>query len=81
MHDPRRVSYLHDCLLQVHAAIEEGVPVAGYFAWSLMDDFEGAYGYSRRFGIVNTDYPTQQRVIKDSGYWYLNTIAGDGSNL
>ncbi len=81
VHDPMRVNYLHDYLLQVHAAIVEGVPVAGYFVWSLMDNFEWAFGYSKRFGIVYIDYPTQQRIIKDSGYWYRETIAANGSNL
>jgi beta-glucosidase len=78
VHDPLRIQYLHDHLLQGHAAIEEGVPLAGYFVWSLMDNFEWAYGYSRRFGIVYIDYPTQRRIIKDSGYWYRDTIAANG---
>ncbi len=78
VHDPLRIQYLHDHLLQAHAAIEEGVPLAGYFAWSLMDNFEWAYGYSRRFGLVYVDYPTQRRIIKDSGYWYRDTIAANG---
>jgi beta-glucosidase len=78
VHDPLRIQYLHDHLLQAHAAIEEGVPLAGYFAWSLMDNFEWAYGYSRRFGLVYIDYPTQRRIIKDSGYWYRDTIATNG---
>jgi beta-glucosidase len=78
VHDPLRIQYLHDHLLQAHAAIEEGVPLEGYFVWSLMDNFEWAYGYSRRFGIVYIDYPTQRRIIKDSGYWYRNTIVANG---
>ncbi len=78
VHDPLRIQYLHDHLLQAHKAIEEGVPLAGYFAWSLMDNFEWAYGYSRRFGLVYIDYPTQRRIIKDSGYWYRDTIATNG---
>ena len=78
VHDPLRIQYLHDHLFQAHAAIQEGVPLAGYFVWSLMDNFEWAYGYSRRFGIVYIDYPTQRRIIKDSGYWYRTTIAANG---
>jgi beta-glucosidase len=81
VHDPRRVQYLHDYLLQAQAAIAGGVPLAGYFAWSLMDNFEWAFGYSKRFGIVYIDYPTQRRIIKDSGYWYRDTIAANGGNL
>jgi beta-glucosidase len=75
VHDPRRLNFLHDYLEQAQAAIGEGAPLAGYFVWSLMDNFEWAQGYSQRFGIVYVDYPTQQRIIKDSGYWYRDTIA------
>ncbi len=78
VHDPSRIQYLHDHLLQAHAAMKEGVPLEGYFAWSLMDNFEWAYGYSRRFGLVYIDYPTQRRIIKDSGYWYRSTIVANG---
>ena len=81
VHDPRRIQYLHDYLLQAQAAIAAGVPLAGYFVWSLMDNFEWAQGYSKRFGIVYIDYPTQRRIIKDSGYWYRDTIAANGGNL
>ncbi len=81
MHDPRRVQYLHDYLLQAQAAIVDGVPLAGYFVWSLMDNFEWAFGYTKRFGIVYVDYPTQRRIIKDSGYWYRDTIVANGGNL
>jgi beta-glucosidase len=81
VHDPRRVQYLHDYLLQAQAAIAGGVPLAGYFVWSLMDNFEWAFGYTKRFGIVYIDYPTQRRIIKDSGYWYRDTIAANGGNL
>ncbi len=59
VHDPRRVNYLREHLLQAHAAIEDGVPLAGYFLWSLMDNFEWALGYARRFGIVYVDFATQ----------------------
>lgn len=81
VHDPRRIEYLHDYLLQAQAAIGDGVPLAGYFVWSLMDNFEWAYGYSKRFGVICIDYPSQQRIIKDSGYWYRDTIAANGDNL
>jgi beta-glucosidase len=75
VHDPQRIDYLREHLLQAHAALAEGVPLSGYFVWSLMDNFEWAQGYSKRFGVVYTDYPTQRRIIKDSGFWYRDMIA------
>ncbi len=65
--DSERVRYFQQHLQAVEQAIVEGVPVQGYFAWSLMDNFEWAEGYAKRFGIVYVDYSTQQRVLKDSG--------------
>ena len=53
----------------------DGAPVKGYFVWSLLDNFEWAHGYSKRFGIVYVDYPTLERVPKDSFYWYRDFIA------
>jgi beta-glucosidase len=73
--DPLRVAYLRDHLEAVAAALAQGVPVAGYFVWSLMDNFEWAEGYSKRFGLVYVDYPTQRRIVKDSGRWYAGFIA------
>ena len=73
--DPRRLAYLRDHLDAVAAALEHGVPVAGYFAWSLLDNYEWAEGYSKRFGLVYVDYATQRRIIKDSGRWYSGFIA------
>ncbi|HEX2915746.1 MAG TPA: GH1 family beta-glucosidase [Chloroflexia bacterium] len=70
VHDKLRLYYYQEHLHAALRAIQEGVPLAGYFAWSLMDNFEWAYGYSRRFGIVHVDYQTQKRTIKDSGHWY-----------
>jgi beta-glucosidase len=49
-----------------------------YFAWSLLDNFEWAFGYSKRFGIIYVDYPTQRRILKDSGQWYAQVIARNG---
>ena len=57
-----------------------GVPLAGYFVWSLMDNFEWAKGYTQRFGIVWVDYTTQQRILKDSALWYKDVIAENGVN-
>ena len=55
--------------------VDQGVPVRGYFYWSLMDNFEWAWGYDKRFGIVRVDYATQQRTVKDSGTAYARVIA------
>ncbi len=76
--DRRRVSYLHNHLTAAHRALECGVPLAGYFAWSLMDNFEWSFGYSQRFGLVWVNYETQQRILKDSALWYKKAIADNG---
>ena len=81
VHDPNRIDYLHRHLLALRKAAEEGVEVAGYFEWSLMDNFEWANGYNDRFGIVYVDYQTQERIPKDSAYWYQQIIAQNGENL
>jgi beta-glucosidase len=72
--DPRRVRYIHDHLAQAQRAVAEGVPLRGYFVWSLMDNFEWAYGYRMRFGLVYVDWTTQARTVKDSGRWYAQAI-------
>jgi beta-glucosidase len=76
VHDPERTEYLESHIDAVGRAVAEGVPVKGYFVWSLLDNFEWALGYSKRFGIVYIDYPTLERVPKDSFYWYRDHIAG-----
>ncbi len=76
--DERRIRYLKNHLIYLHKAISEGVLVRGYFVWSLLDNFEWAYGYSMRFGLVYVDYPTQKRIIKDSGRWYAQVIKENG---
>ncbi len=70
VHDERRVQYLHDHIDAVGIAMDAGADVRGYFVWSLLDNFEWAYGYDRRFGIIRVDYQTMQRTWKDSAYWY-----------
>ncbi|MEU6892302.1 GH1 family beta-glucosidase [Streptomyces sp. NPDC046557] len=70
LHDPRRIGYLREHLVAVHRAIGDGAPVEGYFLWSLMDNFEWAYGYAKRFGIVHVDYETQVRTPRSSARWY-----------
>lgn len=75
VHDPRRLQYIQDHLAQVLRAKREGVPVEGYLCWSLLDNFEWAEGYRPRFGLVYVDYPTQKRVLKDSGKWFRGFLA------
>ncbi|MEX0426839.1 glycoside hydrolase family 1 protein [Nocardioides sp. DS6] len=75
VHDPERRDYLAQHLRAVHDALEAGVDVRGYFAWSLLDNFEWAYGYGQRFGIVHVDYDTQVRTPKDSALWYAEVAA------
>ena len=77
VHDERRTRFLRDHVAAVHAAIERGVPVCGYFHWSLMDNFEWALGYAPRFGLVHVDYKTQTRTIKDSGREYARIAAAN----
>ncbi|GGK93220.1 beta-glucosidase [Sphaerisporangium melleum] len=72
--DPGRVAFLRDHLTAVRDALAEGVPVEGYYVWSLLDNFEWAEGYSARFGIVHVDYATQRRTPKDSALWYRDLI-------
>ncbi|MGX1670345.1 GH1 family beta-glucosidase [Streptomyces sp. NPDC055400] len=70
IHDPERIAYLHGHLSAVHRAIRDGADVRGYYLWSLMDNFEWAYGYEKRFGAVHVDYATQKRTPKSSAHWY-----------
>ncbi|MEU4540805.1 GH1 family beta-glucosidase [Streptosporangium sp. NPDC023825] len=78
VHDRDRVDYIDAHLRTCHAAIEAGIPLEGYFAWSLMDNFEWAWGYGKRFGLVHVDYETQARVPKESALWYAGTIRRGG---
>lgn len=74
VNDVDRIAYLHDHLSAVRAAMADGVDVRGYLAWSLLDNFEWACGYSKRFGLIRCDYESQQRTIKSSGRWYADVI-------
>ncbi len=78
VHDDRRLAYLDAHFRAAHEAIQCGVPLRGYFVWSLMDNFEWSFGYTKRFGIVYIDFETQQRIVKDSGLWYRDVIARNG---
>ena len=68
--DGDRTRYLVEHVAAAERAVAAGVPLCGYFAWSLLDNFEWAWGYSRRFGIIHVDFRTQQRTMKDSARWY-----------
>nr|8J3M_A Chain A, Beta-glucosidase [uncultured bacterium]8J3M_B Chain B, Beta-glucosidase [uncultured bacterium]8J3M_C Chain C, Beta-glucosidase [uncultured bacterium]8J3M_D Chain D, Beta-glucosidase [uncultured bacterium] len=81
VHDENRIDYMHRYLLQLKKAIADGVDVEGYYAWSLLDNFEWANGYNDRFGITYVDYETQQRIIKDSGFFYQQIIETNGDLL
>ncbi|HVL24977.1 MAG TPA: GH1 family beta-glucosidase [Thermomicrobiales bacterium] len=76
--DPKRQAYIHGHLLAARRAIDAGAKLRGYFAWSLLDNFEWAQGYSKRFGVTYVDYGTQARTIKDSGRWYAEVIEVNG---
>jgi beta-glucosidase len=77
IHDTQRRDYLMRHLGALRQAIGDGVPVKGYFAWSLVDNFEWAEGYLKRFGLVHIDYATQQRRLKDSAKWYRSFLKGE----
>jgi beta-glucosidase len=75
VHDADRVEFLRGHVAAIRAAIEQGVDVRGYFYWSMLDNFEWAWGYEKRFGLVRVDYETQERTLKDSGREYSRIIA------
>ncbi|MFR9721856.1 GH1 family beta-glucosidase [Streptomyces sp. MS19] len=75
VHDTDRVAYLHGHLHALADALAQGVDVRGYYVWSLLDNFEWAFGYDKRFGIVRVDYDTQERLPKDSYRWFRDLIA------
>ncbi len=81
VHDPQRIDFLTRYLLQLNRALQEGIDVRAFMHWSLLDNFEWAYGYDKRFGIIHVDFQTQKRIIKDSGYWYSTLIGTNGRSL
>jgi beta-glucosidase len=81
VHDPNRIDFLNRYLLALKCAAGEGADIRGYFHWCVTDNFEWAKGYTDRFGLVYCDFITQQRIIKDSGYWYCGVIRANGENL
>ena len=80
VHDPRRIDFLKNHFIQVRLAMLKGVDVRGYMVWSLMDNFEWGYGFSKRFGLIHVDYETRKRLIKDSGEWYAEVIKNNEVN-
>ncbi|MCA9556758.1 MAG: family 1 glycosylhydrolase, partial [Myxococcales bacterium] len=76
--DPAREDFLHEHILETHRALNDGVPLAGYYVWSLLDNFEWQHGYAPRFGLIYVDYPTQERIIKRSGRWYAEVTRENG---
>ena len=80
VHDPNRIDFLARYLRELKKAAEE-IDLRGYFQWSLLDNFEWARGYSERFGLIYVDYQTQERIMKDSAYWYEQVIRTNGENL
>lgn len=81
IYDPARENYLHRYLLALRRAADDGVDVAGYFQWSLFDNFEWAKGYAERFGLVYVDYQTLARIPKESAKWYKSVMEQNGGNL
>lgn len=79
--DEARIRYLRDHLVQVHRAVEEGLPIQGYFVWSLLDNFEWKLGYQMRFGLVHVDYGTLKRTVKESARWFSRVIQANGLEL
>ena len=80
VHDPNRIDFLARYLHELKRAADE-VDIRGYFQWSLMDNFEWAKGYTERFGLIYVDYRTQQRILKDSAFWYRDIIQTNGEGL
>ncbi len=79
--DQDRIEYLRLHILEAMRAVERGVPLSGYFAWSLLDNFEWAHGFSKRFGLIRVDYETLRRIPKASADWYRGVIATNGATI
>lgn len=81
VHDPSRIDFVQRYLRSLRRASGDGVPMLGYFHWSILDNFEWAEGYKERFGLIHVDYQTQKRTPKDSFYWYRSVIQSNGDSL
>jgi beta-glucosidase len=80
IHDAQRIEYMEGFLYWIHKAMEEGADIRGYYAWSLLDNWEWCGGFKSRFGLIRTDFDTQKRICKDSGFWYRDLIQNRGFN-
>ncbi len=81
VNDNGRVEYIREHLQAAGQALRAGIDLRGYFVWSLFDNFEWHFGYSKRFGIVRVDFPTQRRIPKASARFYSQVIRSAGANL
>ncbi len=81
INDVQRITYTEDYLAQLARGIREGIPVKGYYHWSLMDNFEWSEGYRERFGLIYVDFKTRRRIIKESGRWYRSVISQRGAQI
>lgn len=81
IHDVQRIEYIKMYLKELKRAADEGIPVIGYQYWSIMDNFEWAEGFDKRFGLIYVDYRTQDRIMKDSAYWYSELIQSNGKEI
>lgn len=81
VHDANRIDFLTRYLREFERAGEDGVEIAGYFQWSILDNYEWAEGYRKRFGLIHVDFETQQRTLKDSAHWYRQIIESNGAAL
>jgi beta-glucosidase len=81
VHDPQRIDNTRRYLRHLKKANDEGIDIKAYFHWSAMDNFEWSFGFSKRFGLIYIDYKTQQRIMKDSAFWYSEVIKNNGENL
>ncbi|MBE5840828.1 MAG: beta-glucosidase [Butyrivibrio sp.] len=81
IHDGGRIAFLDQYISELQRAADEGASIMGYFHWSYCDNFEWADGYTKRFGLVYVDYPSQKRTIKDSGFWFKKVMETNGANL
>ena len=81
VHDPDRIDFLHRYLLELRRAADDGVDIRGYLHWCVTDNFEWAKGFTERFGLIYCDFETQERILKDSAYWFRETIRANGNNL
>jgi beta-glucosidase len=81
VHDPARIDYIQRYLLQFERAAKDGVKIAGYFVWSLLDNFEWGHGFKQRLGLIHVDFNTLKRTLKDSALWYAKVIATNGKAL